>query len=280
MSLRTAWVELPYVIEQVGETDYYLYLDTERQYTDVSEQVLAAIPEALSSVGVSFSSTDEYFDRTTITGSDLGELFCEQICRLLQQHWDFTLGLPYIRFYGYTNRIDDLFKQRPVVLYFDRPEIEDLSSWWRTQIPFLIRFTFCADPTGHHFRILSQDHTFAVGWLRQHRNIESVPVEKFNIAKIHEGWYPVSDFRAELLAGAKSIIDEFMVKKRLNIYVPDFMVVPVYHIRRFQKAQKVLHTKYQPVFVMSLPYKRQNEMYTILFPICRAVTRHNLHVNR
>lgn len=276
---QTEWVELPYVVELVGDTDYYLYLDTEHQYTN-SKQSLTALPEELSSIGISFRSTDEYFNCTSITNKNLGELFCERIYRILQQHWDFALGLPYIKFYGYVDRIDDMFKQRPVVVYVERPDNKDLPLWWCNHIPFLTRFTFCAEPTGHHFKLLSQDHTFVVNWLTQQRSTKTTPPEKFNITKIHEGWYPVSDFRTELLAGAKSIIDEFMVKKRLNIYVPDFMVVPVYHIRRFQKAQKVLHTKYQPVFVMSLPYKRQNEMYTILFPICRAVTRHNLHVDR
>lgn len=272
------WVELNYTVENVDIDSYYLSLNDSK----------IALPDELhyhlDGLGITVKTVDNYITTKQTARRDLGELFCEKICDLLISYWDFTLGLPYLKFTGDTNRLDDVFKLRPVVVYCVNSEntVSDITQRYMDALPFLTRFTFLAYPEHHHFKVLSQEHMFVNNWLNaQQINAARVPMvkqlEKLNIAKVHSNWYPDEEQRTELLTAANAVITTFVIRKGLNMYIPDFMVVPVYHIRRFQRAQQILKTKYNPHFVMSLPLQFKKAEYTILFPIEKAVTRHNLH---
>lgn len=268
------WYELQYHVDDLENDEYYLYLEEPSL-----ERLPTQLAESLDGIGISIPTIIDFITIKATRRKDIGELFCERIYERLVEHWDYDLGLPYIKFTGSINGLDDLFKQRPVVLYLDQQQ----TTAYMDAMPFLTRFTFLAQPDTHHFKVISQDHVFLVHWLEVAHTLQLQQARndtKFDINKIHANWYPDAALREELLARANNAISEFVVRKGLDIYIPEFMVVPVFHIRRYQKAQHILRAKFDPYFIMTLPITLDRSTYTILFPISRPITRRNLHTSK
>lgn len=273
-------VTLTYTISAIDNNNYYVYI------ADKSlEQLMlpSEVKDEINSFGVNIKNTDTYFNISQkITGKDLGELICTKILELLDATWDISYGLPYILFSGDTNKLDDIFKQRPVLIYRKLCEQDAINlKDWQESITFCRKFTFLALEANNHFSVISQDHSFVRQWLVQlyvqQSTGSTASSQSYDIDKLHASWYNIAN-REEILTAAKTVVDEFQIRKRLNIYIPDFIVVPVYNIRRFKKAQDILTYKFQPQFVMTLPVSAEDGMYTVLFPICESITNRNIHV--
>ena len=70
--------------------------------------------------------------------------------------------------------------------------------------------------------------------------------------------------------------DKFILTKKIKIYIPEFLVVPVYHARRHYKAYNLLQEIYKPFMIMTLPVLTDNgNIYTALFPITDPINVRN-----
>lgn len=272
------WVKLAYRVTNVGNGDYYLQLEPENN--SLAYHLPSSDLVKLQAVGVSVSSTDDYVGMNKIDGHDLGELFCQRLHDVLSESWDFSLGLPLLRFTGETDHLSDEFKQRAVVVVFTHAangheRAAQLASW-ANAVPFLVKFSLLSQPVGVHFRFITSDHETARRWLQMQvadTDTKQVPKRRQDIDVIHAGWYPHPEWRQKLLAQAKAKVDEFLVMKNLNLYVPAFMVVSAHHIRRIQRATQILTDIYHPHFLMPLPLTVDGAPYTVLFPVSRPISR-------
>lgn len=123
---------------------------------------------------------------------------------------------------------------------------------------------------------LSPEHTTSVTMI----NDGVVDVSSFRIThsnelleldRVHRSWYRDENFRGALFAIAEELIRHFVVTKDLDLYIPSLSVVPIYHIKHFQRAHQILTTLYNPKFIMTLPLDFQGKRYTVLFPVTKEV---------
>lgn len=114
------------------------------------------------------------------------------------------------------------------------------------------------------------DLTIAASWVKFQFDEKHTQDNDYDfLFKLMQRWYGQSHADS-LITQATVAISDFLVSRNLNIYIPKYLVIPVYHIKRYAKAQKLLTQIFDPLFVMSLPITYQNNNYTVLFPILKG----------
>lgn len=155
---------------------------------------------------------------------------------------------------------------RPLFIYYTNKKME-YHAWLDTIISDLSMVSKCylAD---FYEGILTKDPHMIRAALRQRHNkayMDAQQQEKYDtISRMHH-WYK-NDAR-EIIDAAKEAIQHFVITKKYNKYIPDFLVVPIYHITRYHKAYKLLVEKHPVEFIMTLPVTVAEKRYTILFPV-------------
>ena len=189
-----------------------------------------------------------------------------RLSAILKKLWSLEYGIPRFRFTGDTEKLGDELRHRSSLIFVSFPDAasENVLESYSEAVSQCSKLVFFAS------QFASTDHKAAQTYLRQQRYEQHVAQEK----KLHAdftarmaGWYPDSTFREALRNGAQTAIETFITKKSLDIFIPNFLVVPVYHIRRYQKAVELITEVYAPNFIMTLPLSVDGKMYTVLFPI-------------
>lgn len=265
-------VNLEYCIDETGNNEFYVYLNKVTG-CDLPNEATAE----LSGFGIS----------TTTSVSDTQSLLISRFRFILEHFWQPDYGIPYFTWTGTGTRIlDPDWRNTSVLIFFlmaHEPAASVLNQLriWKEQLANFVQFTFIAVDNERKYCFFSRDRFMVADWLDQQMvktTQEKEKVLQLNIETLHKAWYPDETFRKSLLSAAKDVLDEFIVRKGLNIYIPEYIVTPVYHIRRVQKANTIFMQKYQPKFIMTLPLHMPSADYTVLFPITKTVTRRNLHV--
>lgn len=274
-------MEITYQVEQTDDFNFYLYVaDKDLKKLQLDDEVL----DEINSFGVSLDSRSYYLARQySVSQRDVGEIICSRIAEMFSKIWGGTLGVPRFRFEGDLNKFGDLFKNRTVFIYFnmkDTDEDEQIEAY-KEALSLCTKITFLPYSPSL-IPLITKDHAFALSWLAQrkydlrHARLQS---DKYNIQKRMNDWYPLEPMRNAMVLQAKEIIDNFLLTKKLNLYVPDFLIVPSFHIRRYQKALSILTTLFEPIFIMPLPMVFQEKhQYTIMLPICKDIGRRAKHV--
>lgn len=185
---------------------------------------------------------------------------------LLKEFWDLKYGVARFRFVGDIEKIGDELRHRATLIFvpFDNIPLEQLVDAYSDAALQCSRFVFFGTS------LVTTDHNTVQSYLNQQRYEQRILRAKrrhsdFNVRMC--GWYPEAELRETLISEAQTAIETFVTKKSLDIFIPNFLVVPVYHIRRYQKALQLISEVHMPNFTMSLPLEVNGKGYTILFPI-------------
>ena len=108
-----------------------------------------------------------------------------------------------------------------------------------------------------------------IQWAMNPKQEEAIATNKPTLKQINNAWYKDVRLRTQLFSEAEAVINHFIITKELDVYIPDFTVVPIYRVRRYQKAYELINKLYTPAFIMTLPLTFNKEKYTILFPMPR-----------
>lgn len=204
---------------------------------------------------------------------------------IYEQNWNFNLGLPIFTFEGQVEKFDPAFIEQPVVIFFTTKKVDHdwICQMYAQALSLLPKKQFVAYESKDLFSSLtSRDQIAIQSWIKTYRrkllhiNEHSASNSvKYNIEKRHCDWYPDKKFRTELLEAAKSKLNDFVYATSFNIFIPNFMVIPAFHAYRHKQALEILNYCFAPVQVMPLPVRFRNDEYTLLFPICKPLTRAN-----
>ena len=189
-----------------------------------------------------------------------------RLSSILRKYWSLEYGVPRFRFIGDTEKLGDELRHRAALIFirFDGISSEDLLEIYSDVVSQCSKLVFFTD------RFASTDHKAIQTYLRQQRYEQHMAQAK----KLHadftarmSSWYTDTELRNLITNDAQVAIETFITKKSLDIFIPNFLVVPVYHIRRYQKAVELINEVYMPDFIMSLPLVVADKGYTVLFPI-------------
>lgn len=269
------FLELPYEVEG-DENRLMCYIP------DNKLEALALPPDIkdiFCSVGISFRGSDVWYaKRFTLTPRDREDLVCRKFYSLFLNNWKWEWGIPYLKFSGFTRLFDDFFINRAVFIFLTYPEVslkEQLVEW-NNKLRFITKFSLVADlrVTGiPHFGVFTTDHKVAFSYFDSIKtgSEKRSNFERYNLDKILKDWEPDPIIREGLKAAASAAITELLCVKNLNLYVPGFLFFTSINVRRYRKAQEILTNKYQPRFIMNLPFTWQQKQYTVAFPICNKI---------
>lgn len=262
--------QLKYKVEFDGNENYLIYMDDKfLNNLDLPSEIL----DEISSFGVKYDASSMI---------NIGETICLKLHKMLTEFWNAKDPLPVITFSGAINKFDDAFKNRSIVLFFtnntDTEENQIIK--YQNTIRMIPRITFLASPNVNNFAVFTLDHKFINDWfgnVRYSNMLERNKLDKFDLTKRMKEWYPDKEQYETLTKNAEAILAEFVLAKKVNIFIPGYLVVPIFHARRYQKALNLIKEKYNPVFTMTLPISIKNIQYTVLFPICKDINRGNFN---
>lgn len=80
-------------------------------------------------------------------------------------------------------------------------------------------------------------------------------------------WYLTDGLDKKLMNAADEVIAMFVFARSYSNDIPAYLVVPIYHYKRYGHAVKILTSSFKTKFIMSLPLEVDNKSYTVLFPI-------------
>ena len=80
-------------------------------------------------------------------------------------------------------------------------------------------------------------------------------------------WYLTGGLDKKLMNAADEVIAMFVFARSYSSDIPAYLVVPIYHYKRYGYAVKILTSSFKTKFIMSLPLEVDNKSYTVLFPI-------------
>lgn len=269
------FLELPYEVDG----------DENRILCYIPESTLEHLPipaeakDVFCSIGISFRGSDTWYaKRHILSVRDKEDVICRKFYALFQEHWKWEWGIPYLKFSGNVKQFDDLFINRTVLIFILYPNIPlaDQIVEWSNKLRFVTKFSFVADlkTVGiPHFNVFTTDHRVAFSYLDTLKSgiKPQTNFERYNLDKILRDWEPDTTLRENLKIAAEAAITELLVVKKLNLYVPGFLFFTSINIRRYRRAQEILISKYQPKFVMNLPFTWQQKQYTVAFPICNKI---------
>lgn len=197
------------------------------------------------------------------------ELVCERVKRILDPVWDLeTLGIPAIKFnFNNCKRVANIFKHHPVFVFTtgitERSKAIEL---WEDSIRFLPKFTFLGSSDGKTFDLVTQDVNFACSWLDKYNTAADTSTGlKYDCDHLLKCWYNNGSLLEELRNDSFSAIAAYVVKANVNKYIPEYLTVPLYNVKRYRKAVSILSTKYANALIMSLQLPGKD--YVVLFPI-------------
>ena len=222
----------------------------------------------------------EFQDRSTIK-TVTTEYILGKINDVLDKYWDVEKhGVPVITITGDTKELDAGHTKCKIIIYtlgstnYNNPKLwaDELSNEFKwpndKDILFLSRYNSTTDD----FSMISDTLEFFLSWLEKvecskvHRDTPEAKLDQ-----IMHNWYKPEEYNT-LVKLSEQTISNFVVTGEINIYIPGYLTIPSYHIRRYKKALDTIESLYKPKFVMTLPIYRGNTCYTVLFPICDDIT--------
>lgn len=256
---------LQYTFESDNSNNYLMYLVNP---TDLPSD----IGDEINSLALSLSGYKLQLNSTSNTMCSVGEYVFNKLQELLNQSWDLErLGLPMIKLSGdMPKHFDNALKQRPVLLFVTgNNDKASAVKYWLKAVPSVIAkpFTFLGNYY-NGFDIVTQDYNFVYNWLTKYDYMTSSTLAtiKYDFDNLQTQWY--KDECAAMLVAAKYTLDKFILDTNDNVYIPEYLIVPSYHVKRFKKAQSIINGKYHPDLVMTLPLLNYGTIgtYQILFP--------------
>ena len=137
---------------------------------------------------------------------------------------------------------------------------------WRNQIRFSTKFTFtCIESNGRSFT--TKDHNLVEAWFDQYEqgvgdNSRS-SASRYDFKKIMHDWYLTDGLDKKLMNAADEVIAMFVFARSYSNDIPAYLVVPIYHYKRYGHAVKILTSSFKTKFIMSLPLEVDNKSYTV-----------------
>lgn len=163
--------------------------------------------------------------------------------------------------------LQDTLQFRPLFVYYANKNVSG-PEWVkivRNDLALVSKYTFIDLNNG----ILTHDPHMVNSALNQiayQERMNMQKLEKYNTQSRMCHWYKQD--AGALITAAKEVLHEFIMTKKYNKHIPDFFVVPAFHISRYYKAMKILLEKHEPVsFIMTLPMVHEEKHYTIMFPV-------------
>ena len=270
-------VLIPYTVVCDQKQNYLCFIDNNS---------LAKLPlpievkDEISSFGISFK-TSVYVNNNSnqlLTSKEKTELLCLKVSELIQKVWKWEFGIPIFQFQGAIKAFDKSIvnSQIYILQLLNDVSVKEQLTAWSNLIRFATKFVFYAEPCKecNSYNFISTEHqavnTYLQVRLASLRGTKA-NFERYNLEKIMNDWYGDREFCANLRQAAQDVVNEFLLAKSLDIYIPGFMVTAVYHIKHYKRAQEIITAKYDPSFVMTLPLIYDNKSYTVHFPILHKV---------
>ena len=206
--------------------------------------------------------------------ADLGEAIADKFVDAFTQYWSPDWGYPTVTLLS-AGRIPQEYTQYTNVFFFIPSKLQGDRRLWvdgfLQLIPKVSKLHFIGK-VGTTDTFATTAHAAAAKWLEQKRyetHVEMMSHQRYNFTKRMIDWY--GDQCAALSAAAKGVLDEFTFVKKYSQLIPDYLVVPAYHIARYKKALRLIEEKHTPAFTMTLPLIFNSKEYTILFPVLKEV---------
>lgn len=266
---------LEFNIEHDGEYNYLVYL-TNKLETPLDERIY-------DSFGVSFIHKHQLIKMPkNAKKMYISEYICNKINDVLDTCWDIgKLGVPVVKFKGDLDTLDPIFCNSDLLIYTngcavadDIPQkwIEELSKTYAWPNDKRILFLSRCDSKSDSYDVVSDSMEFTLAWLAKNKCVTAdLDTTERKIDKIMRNWYSKEEY-ATLTKLSDQAINDFVVIGQINMYIPSYLTVPSYHIKRFKKAQDTLEAYYHPKFIMTIPVYRGNNSYTVLLPIMDDIT--------
>lgn len=265
---------LEFTLESDGTYNYLIYLSSKLDIT-INEKMYD-----------SFSATATrklYINRIPKDTNKMliSEYICSRINDVLDSYWDVeTYGIPVINIVGDTTDLDQEFRNRQIIIYtlgcrnYNCPEawVTDINktfSWPNDNIIFLSRY---GSNIRDSYNVIANTVDFTTAWLDKMKYINTTsdsPESK--LVKLMRNWYKDVEYDT-LVKLSEQAITDFVVTGKINIYIPGYLTVHSYHIKRYKKALDTIENIYNPKFVMTIPIYRGNTSFTVMFPICENIT--------
>lgn len=249
---------LHYDVECDSNSNYIIYL---KDLNQLPEDIYYEI----SSTAVTIPSTATAI-RDIVTPA---EIICEKIKQLFDAAWDLEgLGIPAIRFdFHNCKRIANSFKHHPVLIFTTGVTNRNRAlQIWDESIRLLPKFTFLGGRVAKSFELITPDINFVTTWLHRYGdNTEIHRNPKYDCDHLLKSWYNDGSLLEELRKDSSNAIATYVVKTNLNKYIPEYLVVPIYNVKRYHKAVTILSDKYKGSLIMSLQIPGKD--YAVLFPI-------------
>lgn len=203
----------------------------------------------------------------------ISEYICSKINDVLDLYWDVNLyGIPVIRLTGDVDMLDSKFITKDIIIYTFNTNaekwIDELTAVYAwpndNNFIFIARHMRYSDT----YDIISDSIDFVAVWLTKEgdKSTQDIDTPEIKLSKLMHNWYAADEYNT-LSNLADQTIMNFVVMGKINIYIPSYLVVLNYHIKRYKKALDTIESLYHPKFIMTLPIYRGNCSYTTLFPI-------------
>ena len=262
-------IKLVYSVFALPENKYLF------KYSLTSLNVPAIVVMEMSSFGIT-CEPEEFLSKTG-----------ERLRAILEEKW-LSDEVPYFFFnyVGFTAPLDKL--PTSMYVHFKRKsDTEESNYQWfkynctKTKDTSFTDAVLYLSPT----EILTSDPAIR-SWFKN--PIPAItPTSKPLLTTVHKSWYPDAALRNALMKMGLLAIEHFLVAKELDMYIPAYSVVPVYHIRHFRRAYQILTDQYHPKFIMTLPIRKDKmftpyyescslsakNQYTVLFPILKDLPK-------
>lgn len=272
-------MEILYNIERDGSSHFLAYMSTE-DYNKIN--LPNEIKDNIVSFGLSIDSKklkELSFNDTNLEPKIITDLFCCSLKNVYEKYWNFKYGVPIFKFKGKTGKFEQALKDNALVLFFCNKSttIANIVHKYLQSITNVPNIYFLAEQDDIYFKYTSLEHNNIRAWLQTKGiNFKYEDKKLSPIEQRLQQWYPDKEFRNKLLQLTKQTIDKFVLTKKIKIYIPEFLVVPVYHARRHYKAYNLIQEIYHPYMIMTLPVLTDNgNIYTALFPIIDPINVRN-----
>lgn len=267
-------VILDYTIEKSKDTDDYLiYIDSNTldELTELSDEIKVE----LSSFGVSIWKSKQESELNKRDVEHFTSAICNRLAEIFSSCWDFKYGIPAVRLHGDCRKIEPIFNDKCIVVYFVRNNKNEEVQYWEDDIKFIPKIVFvneCSNDTWSS----TCCHEFILGWLEAQRKIsaEVNNVHNATVLSKLEAWFSPATLE-KLIPICNHELCDFCFKVKLDMYIPDFLVVEKFWARRYKIAVELLTSKYNPESIMSIPVEYENKTYSIIFPLVHKLNRGN-----
>lgn len=258
--------ELIYDIESDGDGHFLLSLNLE-------ESTLLGISEEVYDKIESFGITTAYYDSLLKDESEKRtEYICSVLYKAFSEIWDTSESIPYFRFRGNINQLNNKYHSKAILMYLpakkDNAKILDI---WLHDLKFLSKVIFLSNPSMNTFSFISTEHQHIFQYLSNLKNsiyLQRQSSDKYDFKKKMHSWY--KDNLEDIVKLGKEAIDTFVLDQKFDVYIPEFVVLSSYRVKRYQTIMHLINNKYNPDFVMTLPCtsanKYEKEMI-VVFPI-------------